>query len=149
MSNTEPTGNLNTLSERLPHRAPFKFADRIVRLEAGEYIEGHKFISHNEPSLQGHFPDQPIFPGVLIIETMAQISGLCFSEYSAGVLSSIDKAKFLRPVVPGDILVIKSQLLTRLEDMALFQAIAYVGEEEVARAKVSIHFSQPVSSAEA
>ncbi|MBE0370472.1 3-hydroxyacyl-ACP dehydratase FabZ [Pseudoalteromonas sp. MMG013] len=129
------------ITDNLPHKAPFKFADKIVELTPSVQIVGLKFVSHNEPGLEGHFPDQPIFPGVLIIETMAQISGLCCGTgKSGGMLSCIEKAKFSRPVHPGDIIKVVSNLTTEFGSMAKFKAQAYVDDELVAKADLVISY---------
>jgi len=128
------------LTDKLPHKAPFKFADKVLEFQSGERIKGVKYISHNEPGLQGHFPDEPIFPGVLIIETMTQFSGLCIEGQDRGVLSSVDGAKFLKPVVPGDMLIVESTVTTQFGTLALFEAKAFVDNELVAKAKVAISF---------
>ena len=93
----------------LPHRYPMLLVDRIVEARADEYGVGIKNVSFNEPQFQGHFPDRPIMPGVLLIEGMAQTAGaLCVASRLAGAkpsivyLMTIDKVKFRKPVVPGD-----------------------------------------------
>ena len=93
----------------LPHRYPMLLVDRIVEAHADEYGVGIKNVSFNEPQFQGHFPDRPIMPGVLLIEGMAQTAGaLCVASRLAGAkpsivyLMTIDKVKFRKPVVPGD-----------------------------------------------
>ncbi|WP_440055546.1 3-hydroxyacyl-ACP dehydratase FabZ [Pseudoalteromonas sp. T1lg65] len=130
------------ITDNLPHKAPFKFADKIIEHSKNEMIVGLKFISHNEPGLQGHFPDEPIFPGVLIIETMAQISGLCCDKgKSGGMLSTIEKAKFNRPVRPGEILKITAKLETEFGAMARFKTLAHVDDELVAKAELTIVYT--------
>ena len=93
----------------LPHRYPMLLVDRIVEARADEYGVGIKNVSFNDPQFQGHFPDRPIMPGVLLIEGMAQTAGaLCVASRLAGAkpsivyLMTIDKVKFRKPVVPGD-----------------------------------------------
>jgi 3-hydroxyacyl-[acyl-carrier-protein] dehydratase len=93
----------------LPHRYPMLLVDRIVEARADEYGVGIKNVSFNEPQFQGHFPDRPIMPGVLLLEGMAQTAGaLCVASRLAGArpsivyLMTIDKVKFRKPVVPGD-----------------------------------------------
>jgi 3-hydroxyacyl-[acyl-carrier-protein] dehydratase len=93
----------------LPHRYPMLLVDRIVEAHADEYGVGIKNVSFNEPQFQGHFPDRPIMPGVLLLEGMAQTAGaLCVASRLAGAkpsivyLMTIDKVKFRKPVVPGD-----------------------------------------------
>jgi 3-hydroxyacyl-[acyl-carrier-protein] dehydratase len=93
----------------LPHRWPFVLVDRVTEIVPGERIVGHKCVSMNEPWFQGHFPARPIMPGVLVIEALAQIGGLLAyatepfdAKTSLMYFLGIDKAKFRRPVTPGD-----------------------------------------------
>jgi len=95
--------------EVLPHRYPFVMVDRVTEIESGKSIRGHKMVSYNEPWAEGHFPGRPILPGVLIIEALAQIGGiLAYASEPFDAANSlmyflgIDKAKFRRPVTPGD-----------------------------------------------
>ena len=101
--------DIQRLLASLPHRYPMLLVDRIVEARADEYGVGIKNVSFNEPQFQGHFPDRPIMPGVLLIEGMAQTAGaLCVASRLAGAkpsivyLMTIDKVKFRKPVVPGD-----------------------------------------------
>ena len=103
------------ITKILPHRYPFLFVDRIIELEPYKRVVGIKNVSCNEPFFQGHFPDNPVMPGVLIIEAMAQVGGILarLSEQESSekgnresiYFMSIDKAKFRKPVVPGDQIV--------------------------------------------
>ena len=95
--------------EVLPHRYPFVMVDRVTEIETGKSIRGHKMVSYNEPWCVGHFPGRPIMPGVLVIESLAQIGGIlayASDPFDAGsslmYFLGIDKAKFRRPVTPGD-----------------------------------------------
>ena len=101
--------DIQRLLDYLPHRYPMLLVDRIVEARADEYGVGIKNVSFNEPQFQGHFPDRPIMPGVLLLEGMAQTAGaLCVASRLAGAkpsivyLMTIDKVKFRKPVVPGD-----------------------------------------------
>ena len=106
---------IQEIMEILPHRYPFLLVDRIIELEMGKRVVGIKSVTMNEPFFQGHFPGQPIMPGVLIIEAMAQVAGIAaFSsgmEGKAVYFMSIEKAKFRRPVVPGDQLRLEIKVL--------------------------------------
>lgn len=100
--------DINEIMQYLPHRYPFLLVDRIIDIQQGESITGIKNVTFNEPFFQGHFPGQPIMPGVLIVEAMAQVGGvMAFLTLTEGkgksvYFMSIEKAKFRRPVVPGD-----------------------------------------------
>lgn len=100
------------IKEILPHRYPFLLVDRIIEMELGKRVVGIKNVTANEPFFQGHFPDNPIMPGVLIIEAMAQVGGVLARLSIPGVMErggsgsiffvSMDKVKFRKPVIPGD-----------------------------------------------
>ncbi|MBD2464419.1 3-hydroxyacyl-ACP dehydratase FabZ [Oscillatoria sp. FACHB-1407] len=116
---TEPKSIFTTqdIQKLLPHRYPFALVDRIVGYVPGERAIGIKNVSFNEPHFQGHFPGQPIMPGVLIIEAMAQVGGIVLTqmlESDGGLFlfAGIDKVRFRRPVVPGDQLVMTVELLS-------------------------------------
>jgi 3-hydroxyacyl-[acyl-carrier-protein] dehydratase len=99
----------------IPHRYPFLLIDRIIELEPGKYAVAEKLVSIGEPFFQGHFPDYPIMPGVLIVEALAQtgsVAGLSLPEYRGklAVFAGIDKVRFRRPVVPGDTLRLEVRL---------------------------------------
>lgn len=100
----------------LPHRYPFALVDRIIEYVPGKRAVGIKNISVNEPQFQGHFPDRPLMPGVLIVESMAQVGGIVFKQMvdvpnGLFVFAGIDKVRFRRPVTPGDQLIITAELL--------------------------------------
>ncbi|MFZ2196524.1 MAG: 3-hydroxyacyl-ACP dehydratase FabZ [Thermodesulfovibrionales bacterium] len=122
--------NINEIMQHLPHRYPFLLVDRIIDLQPGKSITGIKNVTFNEPFFQGHFPGQPIMPGVLIIEAMAQVAGIAaFSsgmEGKAVYFMSIEKAKFRRPVVPGDQLRIEIKVLQQRGNVWKFSGAATV-----------------------
>ncbi|KIM07633.1 MAG: 3-hydroxyacyl-ACP dehydratase [Sulfurovum sp. FS06-10] len=131
----------------LPHRYPFLLLDRVTKMEKGVSIEGYKNVSISEPVFQGHFPDHPIYPGVMIIEGMAQAGGvLAFKSSSQEdqeaasnkvvYFMSIDKAKFRSPVTPGDQLVYKLTVLKQRGAVWQLDAKAYVGDKLVAEAEL-------------
>lgn len=103
----------------LPHRYPFLLVDRILELEEGKRIVGIKNVTVNEQFFQGHFPGQPVMPGVLLLEVMAQAGGILARKTAAGkgrptvFLTGIEKAKFRRPVVPGDQLHVVVEVVRR------------------------------------
>lgn len=139
--------NVIDIQKILPHRYPFLLVDRITALEPGKTIEGYKNVSISEPVFQGHFPGHPIYPGVMIIEGMAQAGGvLAFKSMdSAGqeenqnkvvYFMSIDKAKFRAPVTPGDQLVYRLEVLKNKGPVWFLDAKAYVDEKLVAEAQL-------------
>jgi len=139
--------NVVEIQKILPHRFPFLLVDRITELKEGAYIEGYKNISISEPVFQGHFPDHPIYPGVMIIEGMAQAGGvLAFKsmdnatqeeiENKVVYFMSIDKAKFRSPVTPGDQLVYKIDVIKNKGAIWQLDAKAYVDEKLVAQAEL-------------
>ena len=139
--------NVVDIQNILPHRYPFLLVDRITELKEGEYIEGYKNVSISEPVFQGHFPGHPIYPGVMIIEGMAQAGGvLAFKsmdnasqeeiENKVVYFMSIDKAKFRSPVTPGDQLVYKINVIKNKGAIWMLDAKAYVDDKLVAQAEL-------------
>ena len=139
--------NVVEIQKILPHRFPFLLLDRVTDLTKGEYIEGYKNVSISEPIFQGHFPDHPIYPGVMIIEGMAQAGGvLAFKsmdnatqeeiENKVVYFMSIDKAKFRAPVTPGDKLVYKINVIRNKGAVWQLDAKAYVDDKLVAQAEL-------------
>ncbi|HSR74417.1 MAG TPA: 3-hydroxyacyl-ACP dehydratase FabZ [Sulfurovum sp.] len=139
--------NVVDIQNILPHRYPFLLVDRITELAPGEYIEGLKNISISEPVFQGHFPGHPIYPGVMIIEGMAQAGGvLAFKsmdissqeeiENKVVYFMSIDNAKFRSPVTPGDQLVYKISVIKNKGAVWQLDAKAYVDDKVVAQAEL-------------
>ena len=139
--------NVVEIQKILPHRFPFLLVDRITDLRPGEYIEGYKNVSISEPVFQGHFPDHPIYPGVMIIEGMAQAGGvLAFKSMNdlsdeeiknkVVYFMSIDKAKFRAPVTPGDRLVYKLSIIRNKGTVWQLDGKAYVDEKLVAEAEL-------------
>ncbi len=131
----------------LPHRYPFLLLDRVTKLEKGVSIEGYKNVSISEPVFQGHFPDHPIYPGVMIVEGMAQAGGVLAFKSSSDedqeeaankvvYFMSIDKAKFRSPVTPGDQLVYKLTVIKQRGAIWQLAAKAYVDDKLVAEAEL-------------
>jgi 3-hydroxyacyl-[acyl-carrier-protein] dehydratase len=113
---TTQAADIRYIMECLPHRYPLLLVDRILEYEPKKRVLGYKNVSANEPFSQGHFPGNPLLPGVYMIEAMAQLSGIAVllpGEFSRKVpyLVGIDKAKFRRPVIPGDQLMMEANLL--------------------------------------
>ncbi|HIQ47196.1 MAG TPA: 3-hydroxyacyl-ACP dehydratase FabZ [Sulfurovum sp.] len=139
--------NVVDIQNILPHRYPFLLVDRITELTPGEYIEGFKNVSISEPVFQGHFPDHPIYPGVMILEGMAQAGGVLAFKSMDGAsqeeiqnkvvyFMSIDKAKFRVPVTPGDQLVYKISVMKQKGPVWQLEAKAYVDDKVVAQAEL-------------
>ena len=126
----------------LPHRYPFLLVDRIVELEPDKRIVGLKNVTINEPFFQGHFPGAPVMPGVLIIESMAQVAGVMIyrdlpdREKKLIYFAGIESAKFRRPVLPGDQLRIEMEMLNRRSNFGKMQGRATVDGKLVAEAVV-------------
>ncbi|MGN7678283.1 MAG: 3-hydroxyacyl-ACP dehydratase FabZ [Anaplasma sp.] len=128
----------------LPHAYPFLLVDRVLECVSGESIVAMKNVTLNEPFFMGHFRDNPVMPGVLIVESMAQSSMLCIAQESGDnaadnksvYFMSIDSAKFRRVVVPGDTLIIKAAVAHRRGSSCRFQCYAYVGDELASEAQI-------------
>jgi 3-hydroxyacyl-[acyl-carrier-protein] dehydratase len=132
----------------LPHRYPFILVDRILSVDPGREITGLKNVTINEPFFQGHFPGRPVMPGVLILEGMAQVGGVlafCASPEAVGrkllYFAGIDKARFRRPVVPGDQLILKLELIKQKKTILMMSGKAYVDDNLVAEAELMASFS--------
>ena len=138
----KPIFDVNDIKKMLPHRYPFLLVDRIYELNK-ESIVGTKCITSNEPFFPGHFPEEPVFPGVLQIEAMAQTGGVLAlnivdnPENWTTYFLKIDAVKFRKKVVPGDVLVMKLTLLRPIRrGIVLMDAKAYVGESLVCEAEL-------------
>jgi 3-hydroxyacyl-[acyl-carrier-protein] dehydratase len=132
----------------LPHRYPFIMVDRIVSVELGKKIVGLKNVTINEPFFQGHFPGRPVMPGVLILEGMAQVGGIMAFYSSPEAIgdkliffAGIDKARFRRPVVPGDQLIFTLELIKQKRGVMVMKALAEVDGKVVAEAELMASFS--------
>jgi 3-hydroxyacyl-[acyl-carrier-protein] dehydratase len=126
----------------LPHRYPFLLVDRVLEVEPGQRVVAVKNVTINEPFFAGHFPDHPIMPGVLIIEMMAQAGGvmLLTTEEHKGklaYLAGVEKARFRKPVLPGDTLRAEVTMLRAWGGMGWVKAAAYVGEKLVCDAELA------------
>uniref|UniRef100_A0A7C4JRU7 3-hydroxyacyl-[acyl-carrier-protein] dehydratase FabZ n=1 Tax=Thermodesulfobacterium geofontis TaxID=1295609 RepID=A0A7C4JRU7_9BACT len=135
---------IKEIFELLPHRYPFLMIDKVVEINAEkEYVKAIKNVTINEPYFIGHFPENPIMPGVLILETMAQAAGVglmaLFPEYKGKlfVLAGIDRARFRQPVYPGDTLIIEVQGFRRKGNIIKTAIIAKVNEKIVAEAEIT------------
>lgn len=132
--------DIKEIQKLLPHRYPFLLVDRIIDIEPGIKAVGIKNVTINEGFFQGHFPGHPIMPGVLIIEALAQVAGLLafrsgISEGKSVYFMSIEKAKFRKPVVPGDQLRLEISILQQRGNVWKFSGNAVVEEKVVAEAE--------------
>jgi 3-hydroxyacyl-[acyl-carrier-protein] dehydratase len=134
---------IDKIMEFLPHRYPFLMVDRVIESSNGETLSALKNVTFNEPFFQGHFPNQPIMPGVLILEALAQATGLlAFSsgqvdhEKKIYMLVGIDKARFRGQVVPGDQLVLNVKLKRNMRGIGLYECAALVDGSIVAEAEM-------------
>lgn len=138
--------NIREIQNILPHRYPFLLVDRIIEIEPKVKAVGYKNVTANEQFFQGHFPDNPIMPGVLIVEAMAQVSGILAFESGAQGKSvyfmSIEKAKFRKPVVPGDQLRFEVSVIQNRNNVWKFSGQAFVDENVVAEADFTAMVSE-------
>ena len=132
------------IQETLPHRYPFLLVDRILEMELGRRVVGIKSVTINEPFFPGHFPGHPIMPGVLILEAMAQVGGFLLmrsldskAEKKVMYFTGIDKAKFRRPVVPGDQIRFEIGILQLRRQVCRMRGEAFVEGKLVAEAELS------------
>ena len=148
---TSPSFDIQEILKCLPHRYPFLLVDRIIEAKGDESCIGIKNVSMNEPQFQGHFPGQPIMPGVLLIEGMAQTAGAFCIQASAKAGASnpplvyfmtIDKAKFRKPVIPGDRVEFHVERTNRRRNMWWFKARALVEGQLVCEAEFSALLSE-------
>ncbi|MBT3197635.1 MAG: 3-hydroxyacyl-ACP dehydratase FabZ [Gammaproteobacteria bacterium] len=134
--------DIHEVMNHLPHRYPFLLVDKVLDFEVGKHLRAIKNVTINEPFFQGHFPHIPVMPGVLIMEALAQATGILSfkttgnlpSENSLYYFVGIDKARFRKPVEPGDQLLLEVELVRRIRDIWKFKGRATVDGELVASA---------------
>jgi 3-hydroxyacyl-[acyl-carrier-protein] dehydratase len=138
--------DINAILKQLPHRYPFLLVDRVLECTPGKSIRAIKNVTYNEPYFVGHFPHRPVMPGVMIIEALAQTAGI-LAFRTAGVVPDedtqfyfvgIDKARFRKPVEPGDQITLTAQLERSFKGIWKFSTLAVVGAEEVAHAEMMV-----------
>jgi 3-hydroxyacyl-[acyl-carrier-protein] dehydratase len=146
MSDAPADMDINAILKQLPHRYPFLLVDRVLECIVGKSIRAIKNVTYNEPYFIGHFPYRPVMPGVIIIEALAQTAGiLAFrtaevfpDENTRFYFVGIDKARFRKPVQPGDQLVLTAQLERAFKGIWKFSTVALVGTDEVAHAEMMV-----------
>ena len=141
---------IDDIQRLLPHRYPFLLVDRVVALEPNRRVLAYKNVSINEPFFQGHFPGNPVMPGVLVVEALAQAGGLLTQlsrqtaeEDQLFYLVKVDNARFSRMVVPGDRLDLEVELKRQIRNMAQYVGIARVDGEQVACADILCAAARP------
>lgn len=133
----------------LPHRYPFLLVDRITELEPGERAVGIKNVTANEPQFTGHWPGNPVFPGMLILEAMAQVGGVLLltglddESDQLALFGGVDKARFRRQVIPGDQLRFEVELIRRKGPIGKVRGVAMVGDELACEADLMFALSRP------
>ncbi|MEZ5499195.1 MAG: 3-hydroxyacyl-ACP dehydratase FabZ [Steroidobacteraceae bacterium] len=146
MDFSQGTTDINAIMRQLPHRYPFLLVDRVLELVKGERIRALKNVTVNEPFFPGHFPYRPVMPGVMIIEALAQAAGILAFQ-TAGVVPDestrfyfvgIDKARFRKPVEPGDQLILNATLERNLRGIWRFATQATVADAEVCAATMMV-----------
>jgi UDP-3-O-[3-hydroxymyristoyl] N-acetylglucosamine deacetylase/3-hydroxyacyl-[acyl-carrier-protein] dehydratase len=138
---TDALLDIRRIQKVLPHRYPFLLVDKVIEIEGDSFIKAVKNVSFNEPFFQGHFPSTPIMPGVLIVEAMAQVSGLLFAQKlehtgKLAVLLSMDGVKLRKAVVPGDQLVLTAETVRLRRRTAHCRCKTMVGDAVVAEAQI-------------
>jgi 3-hydroxyacyl-[acyl-carrier-protein] dehydratase len=136
--------DVTEIREYLPHRYPFLLVDRVTELTPGESIVAYKNVTVNEPFFNGHFPDKPVMPGVLIVEALAQAAGILGfrtldkkpSDGSIYYLVGADEVRFKRPVVPGDRLQLEARVVTEKRGIWKFECRASVDGERACEATI-------------
>ncbi len=138
--------DIRQIMEILPHRYPLLLVDRILELEAGVRARGYKNVTNNEPMFTGHFPGNPVLPGVYMIEALAQLGGCVVlepGEFSRKIpyLAGIDRAKFRRPVIPGDCFMMEATLIKHKRNIGWVQAEGTVNGEFAVSAELMFSIS--------
>ncbi len=136
----------NEIAAILPHRYPFALVDRILDHEPGQWAIGRKCVTMNENFFCGHFPGQPVMPGVLILEALAQVGAVAVlalpeNQGKIALFGGIKNARFRQQVVPGDVLELQCRLVRRMGPVGVGEAIAYVDGKVAAQAELTFAIS--------
>lgn len=142
------TLTVEEIKEILPHRAPFLLVDKIIEMDPFKSATGIKNVTYNEPQFHGHFPDRAVMPGVLLLEAMAQVGGVCmlYPEEHRGKLpffGAIDNVKFKRPVVPGDQVIMKAVVTKVRGNFGTVHAEAFVEDQLAVKADFTYALQPP------
>ncbi len=134
--------NIKEIMEIIPHRQPFLLIDTIEELEPGKRAVGTKCVSYNEPYFAGHFPQEPVMPGVLIVEALAQVGAAAILSQpdfqgKTAYFAAINSAKFRQKVVPGDVLRLETEIIKVKGPIGIGEAKAYVGDRLVVEAQLT------------
>lgn len=141
MTDQSKSIGVEQIMQLIPHRYPFLLVDKVLDYEAGQWIKAIKNVTFNEPQFQGHFPDHPVMPGVMVIEAMAQSAGILTQLSRDGhandalfYLVKVDNAKFTQIVVPGDQIEFECHIKKIIKNMTMYQCKALVAGKVVAKA---------------
>lgn len=134
--------NIKEIMDIIPHRSPFLLVDRIEEMEVGKRAVGKKCVTYNEPFFAGHFPQEPVMPGVLIIEALAQVGAVCClsaeeNKGKIGFLGGVNKAKFRGKVVPGDVLNLEVEMIKVKGPVGIGKGTATVDGKVVASGEIT------------
>ncbi len=141
-SEMNPMLNSNDIQKIIPHRYPFLLVDRITHIEDGKYATGIKNVTANESFFQGHFPQEHVMPGVLIVEALAQVGAVLLlkkpeNEGKIAYFAGINACKFRKKVIPGDTLTLTLEVIKSRANYGVGKAIALVGDDIVCEAELS------------
>ena len=134
--------NIKEIKETIPHRYPFLLVDKVIEMEEGKRVTGIKNVTVNEPFFQGHFPEHPVMPGVLIIEALAQAGAIAVlgkesNKGKIGFLAGVDKCRFKKQVIPGDQLQLEVEIIREKGPIGKGKGIATVDGEVACEAEIT------------